>query len=233
MKNFNTHLSAAGPMSNSLSVAEQEWRKLLAREDSEYFFPRSLQKINWDEEIITLNTDQCTYLFMEFAEHAGLDLERFGRQLHADGKPGRFMVAIAFRTVLEVEGFYIERPYASSLHHVPRAVLVSLGAAILGIATAKTAAISPEIGGTISGIGSLLINILSARALDDKPKPYDFYGELILELLDPVQPVSVTILQQQTRFHEAVLRKIIEELEKKNAVRRIFMGSDVGIIRNC
>ena len=226
-------MPASEAISDRLNFAEQEWIKILAREDSEYFYARSLRKIKWDKETITLSTDQCTYLFMEFAEHAGLDLERFGRQLHAENKPGRFIVGIAFRTVLEIEGFYVERPMASSLHHVPRTVLISLGAAILGIATAKTAAFSPEISGTISGIGSLLLNILSNRAIEEKPKPFDFYGELILELIDPIQPTLITSLQQQTNFHETVLLKIIDELEKKDAISRIFIGSEVGVIRNC
>lgn len=215
-------------------AAKEEWEKLLLSEDSEFAIYRASREIHWDEEIITLNTDQCVFLFMEFAEHVGLDVERFGRQLHSEGKSGRFMVGIAFRTILEVEGYYVERPNFSSMHRVPREVLVTLGAAILGIATAQAGAVSPEVGGAISGIGSLLINLLSARAVEDKPKPFDFYGEFILKLLDPIEPVSMTKLQEQTKFHETVLRKIIADLEEKDAIRRVVMDAhEIGLIRHC
>ena len=215
-----------------LLAAEEIWKKVIALETSEYFMHRRIQKNDWNKDTLTLSTDECVFLFMEFAEHVGLDVERFGRQLHSDGASGRFLVGIAFRTVLEVEGYYIERLGASSRHQVPRTVLVTIGAAMLGIATAKAGAFSPEVGGAISGIGSLLINLLSARAEDDTPKPLDFFGEFVLNLLDSSEPTTFASLQVQTRFHDTVLLKILVALEEKGAIRRVVMdASNIGFVR--
>lgn len=218
--------------SDLLEIAHKEWEKMLSRTDSKYFVYRRFSEIKLDDEVITLSTDECVFLFMEFAEHVGLDVERFGRQLHAEGKPGRFLVGIALRTVLEVEGYYVERPGASSRHQIPRKVLIVLGAAILGFSGARAGMVHPELGGVLGGVASLLISLLAARALDDKPRPFDFAGEFILALLDPVVPVSMASLQEQTNFHETVLTKIIADLEARGAVSRIVMaGNEIGLIR--
>src|ERR1700752_527864 len=70
-------------------------------------------------------------------------------------------VGIAFRTVFEVEGHYVEIPTAFTLHKVPTRFLIVVGAVLIGISTGKAAQIHALLGGAVGGAASLLINILA------------------------------------------------------------------------
>ncbi|HDR9128361.1 TPA: hypothetical protein QDB31_005456 [Burkholderia vietnamiensis] len=195
--------------------ANQHWIDLLSQSSTKYSW-LGYRGLKWSSEELTLTTDQCVTLMMDFAQSVGVDLPQFGRKLSGeddDDGGSEFLVGIALRTILEVDGYYVERPNASSRHFVPKDVLIAIGAAVIGIATGESTALGPIVSGAIGGVGSLLINILASRYSTSERQRVDFYGELLLQLVEDHQPVSRMALLEYTRFHAAVLDKILSKLE--------------------
>lgn len=116
------------------------------------------------------------------------------------------------------EKYYIEIPNACTSYKVPKKFLIVFGATLIGIVTSKTSQMDPIIAGTFSGIGSLLINILSDRYASDKNYEVDWLEEFILKVLEINGVLTFEELKRKTNIYGKTLRKTINDLEKKDLI---------------
>jgi DNA-binding transcriptional ArsR family regulator len=182
--------------------------------------------LDFSKDEVELGTNDFVYLMMEFAEEVGIDLKEYGKRLVEDDVPEkhlRFHPAIALRTVFEVEGYYVEIPNAYAHYKVPKQFLIVIGAALIGIAAGKATQIDAAIGGAISGVGGLLINILAVRylQLQSPAKPeITWTEEFILKILEARGEQSVKELQKHTKLYRKTIKETLDKLYKKDLVER-------------
>lgn len=175
-------------------------------------------RIDFAKDELQFNTDDFVNLALDFAEQAGIDLKRYATNLTSDEQASEFVVGIALRTVFEVERHYEEIPGAFSIYTIPKQFLIVLGAAIIGIATAKTAQLDPILAGSISGVGSLLINILAARYIEKGDSEVDWLEEFVLQVLEEYGIQSFRELREKTFIHPELLKKVLSGLKEKQLV---------------
>lgn len=181
-------------------------------------FARFGYGIDFCEETPRFGTDDFGTLMMDLAERVGVDLTSAGRLLNPyDGNAGT--IGIAFRTVFEVEGHYIECPDAYTIYRVPRDVVFTIGAVLVGIATARTAHLQPEIAGTVSAVGSLLLNIISSRMAESKPPRLHWMEEFILRVVADRGSITYKELKRYTRLHRTMLDVWLTALVQKDLLR--------------
>jgi hypothetical protein len=175
--------------------------------------------IDFSKDNLELNTDDFVDLTMDFAEEVGIDLKRFAVNLTSNEDASEYVVGVALRTMFEIEGHYVEIPHAFTVYKVPKQFLIVLGAAIIGIATAKAYELDPILAGSIGGVGSLLINILAARYLEKGKPQIDWIEELVLQVLEEYGIQSFKELKQKTHIHPPLLKKVLKSLVKQDLVK--------------
>jgi len=174
--------------------------------------------INFSESKVTLNTDDFIYLILDFAEEVGIDLRLFANKLTGQKEASEYTVGIAFRTVFEVEGYYKEYPYASTEYQVPKKFLIILGAALIGVTTAKVSQMDTVLAGSASGAGSLLINILAERYANETEPKVNWLEEFVLQVLEKYGIQSFNELRRVTNIDSELLKKVLNDLKKKNLI---------------
>jgi hypothetical protein len=147
--------------------------------------------------------------------------KRVGNNIREDRL--KFHAGVAFRTVFEVEGHYVEFPNAYAIYKIPKQFLIVMGAALIGMATGKAFEIGPITGGVVSGVGGLLINILAARYLQlrspDEPE-VTWTEEFILKVLEQRAEQSLRELQKHTKLYRKTIKETLDSLYKKNLVEK-------------
>lgn len=160
--------------------------------------------------------------FTLVAIEAGIDVQVYGTRLNPKAASPENVPGIAFRTVAEAAGVYAENPGALTLFKVQRAFLVTMTAALIGIATGK-AIDDPTLAGALNGVGALLINILSQRYLEDGAEPEtDWLEEFILTTLERHGPQSIVELHTLTHIHRPLLTRTLRALIRKKLVVRAY-----------
>jgi hypothetical protein len=176
------------------------------------------KRIDFTKDELQFNTDDFIGLTMDFAEQVGIDLKRYATNLTSGDKASEFIVGVALRTVFEVERHYVEVPGAFCIYPIPKQFLIVLGAAIIGIGTAKAAQLDPILAGSISGVGSLLINILAARYVEKGDQEVDWLEEFVLQVLEEYGIQSFKELREKTFIHPELLKKVLRGLQTKELV---------------
>lgn len=213
-------------MSESLMEASLEaWQRILQREPTRYpLF--TANGMDFSKPEVELGTNDFVFLMMEFAEEVGFDLTDYGRKLVGNNVREdklKFHAGVAFRTVFEVEGHYVEFPHAYAIYKVPKKFLIVMGAALIGMATGKAFEIDPIIGGVVSGVGGLLINILAARYLQLQPlgePEVTWTEEFILKVLEHRGEQSLKELQRHTKLYRKTIKETLDSLYAKNLVEK-------------
>ena len=199
------------------------WQRILQRG---FKYPVLTARIDFSQDEVELGTNDFVFLMMEFAEEVGIDLKRYGRWLVGEGvREDRliFHPGVALRTVFEVEGYYVEIPDAYALYKVPKQFLIVIGAALIGMVAGKTTHLDPVIGGALTGVGSLLVNILAARylQLQESGKPeVTWTEEFMLKVLESRGEQSVRELQKYTKLYRKTIKETLDGLYKKGLVER-------------
>jgi hypothetical protein len=181
--------------------------------------------IDIDKAEVQISTDGFIFLMLVYAESIGIDTVEFGKKLVESDKRDellRIHTAIAFRTIFEVEGHYVEVPNACTLYKIPTKFLIVVGVAMIGIATGKASQIDPVLGGAVGGVGSLLINILAARYMNQYPEKQKitWTEELILRVLEIHGEKSLKDLRKQTRLYKQTIKETLESLDKKGFIEK-------------
>jgi hypothetical protein len=201
---------------STYELAAQMLREIVAGGPTR--FARFGYGIDFSEDAPQFGTDDFATLMMDLAERVGIDLPSLGSQLNPySGNAGT--VGMAFRTVFEVEGHYVESPGAYTISRVPRDVVFTIGAVIVGLVTARTAHLQPEIAGTVSAVGSLLLNIISSRMTESRPPPLHWMEEFILRVVEEHGEVSYGQLKRYTKLHRTMLDTWIKALVQKELLR--------------
>jgi len=179
------------------------------------------ERLKWTAEVGDFMPEDISDLLMDYAEEAGVDLHRLGSALAPTSSHPEYEVGLALRTVLESAGIYTEVPGALTYSQVSRKVLLIIGAALIGIATAKTARSDPALAGTVGGVGGLILNIMAAR-YDQRPLDpgTDWLEELVLRILEELGIQSFGELQARTNIHVPLLKKVLSELRRKGLVEQ-------------
>jgi DNA-binding transcriptional ArsR family regulator len=204
-------------------ASRETWERILQRG---FKYPVLTARIDFSEDEVELGTNDFVFLMMEFAEEAGIDLKKFGRRLVGDGvREDRlvFYPGVALRTVFEVEGHYVEFPNAYTLYKVPKQALIVVGAALIGMAAGRANEIDPVVGGALTGVAGLLINILAARYLQlrDAEKPeVTWTEEFMLKVLEGRGEQSVRELQKHTKLYRKTIKETLDGLYEKGLVER-------------
>jgi hypothetical protein len=164
--------------------------------------------------------DHFVVFFTLAALEAGIDVKAYGARLNPKAASPEYIPGSAFRTVAQVAGVYAENPGALTLFKIQRAFLVTMTAALIGIATGK--AVDDKIlSGVLTGVGALLINILSQRYLEDGAEPEtDWLEEFILTTLERHGPQSIVELHKLTHIHRPLLTRTLRALIRKKLVVR-------------
>lgn len=212
-------------MSESLMDSSLEsWQRILQRGPTRY--PLLTANIDLEKSEVELGTNDFVFLMMEFAEEVGFDLTDYGRKLVGNSVREdvlKFHAGVAFRTIFEVEGHYVEFPNAYAIYKVPKQFLIVIGAALIGMATGKAFEIGPVMGGVVSGVGGLLINILAARYLElqaQREPEITWTEEFILKVLEHYGEQSLRELQRHTKLYRKTIKETVESLYKKNLVEK-------------
>jgi predicted transcriptional regulator len=206
-----------------LDISFEVWQKILSDEGVRNSIYSSGIDITLPE--IELGTDDFSYLMYVYAASIGIDTETFGRKLVGDKDRVEilnFHVGKALKTLFEVEGYYVEDPYAVTIYKIPSKFLIVVGAAVIGIATGKAAQLDPLLGGAIGGVGSLLINILAARYTSDSLEKVEvtWTEEFILKILENRGEQSIKELQKHTKLYRGTIKDTLESLHGKSLVER-------------
>jgi hypothetical protein len=207
------------------------WKETVSKTRLEDPFSLFAGGIDFSEPDAALGPDDFSLLMQTYCELVGMDLKEYGRKLvghtHRDDIL-KYQVGIAFRTVFEVEGYYVEAPTAFTLHKVPTRFLIIVGAVLIGIGTGKAAQINALLGGAVGGAASLLINILADRYV----RPVDqnnltWREEFVIRFLKTDDELSVTDLHRQTKLYKTVLRKTLDSLVNKQLIkqRKVLVGT--------
>jgi hypothetical protein len=176
--------------------------------------PRPDEVVFWPEDFAVF--------FTLAALEAGINVRAYGARLNPQAAKPELVPAAALRTVAQVARIYAEHPGALTLFKVQRALLVTMVAARVGIATGQVVDV-PVISGALGGIGALLINILSERYRDDGAEPEtDWLEEFILATLDRHGPRSIVDLHKLTNIHQPLLTRTLRGLIKKKLVAREY-----------
>lgn len=182
------------------------WRELVKRPDDVIF---------WPEDFVVF--------FTAVALEAGIDVRTYGTRLSPKSLHPEYIPGMALRTVAEVASVYVEHPHALTLFTVQRTFLVTMTAAIIGIATGKATSIDPTLGGAIGGVGALLINVLAQRYIETAEEPEtDWLEEFILTTLDRHGPHTVKELHDLTHIYSPLLSKTLRGLIKKQLIVRDY-----------
>ncbi len=212
-------------MSQNLTDTSLEtWQRIVQRG---FKYPVMVPSpLDFSKDEVELGTNDFVFLMMEFAEEIGIDLKEYGKRLVGEDVPEkhlRFHPAVALRTVFEVEGYYVEIPNAYAHYKVPKQFLIVIGAALIGIAAGKATQIDAAIGGAISGVGGLLINILAVRylQLQSPAKPeITWTEEFILKILEARGEQSLKELQKHTKLYRKTIKETLDRLYKRDLVER-------------
>jgi MarR family len=179
--------------------------------------------------LICLRPDEVTFWPEDFvvfftlaAVEVGIDVQSYGARLNPKAARPEFIPGAALRTVAEVAGVYEENPGALTLFKVQRAFLVTMTAALIGIATGKVVD-DPTLSGALGGVGGLLMNILAQRYLEDGAEPEtDWLEEFILATLQRHGPQSIAELHKLTHVHRPLLTRTLRGLIRKKLVARAY-----------
>lgn len=181
-------------------------RRQLAAQPNEVIF--------WPEDFIIF--------FTAAAAEAGIDVQAYGARLNPKATRPEFVPAAAFRVVAEVAGVYVEYPGALTLFKVERAFLVTMAAALIGIASGRIID-DPTLSNALNGVGALLISVLAQRYLDDGAEPEtDWLEEFILRTLQQHGPQSIIDLHKLTNVHRPLLTRTLRALIRKKLVARAY-----------
>jgi len=183
------------------------------------FSRRYCDHIDFSKSDVILDTDDFVLLTMDFAEEARIDLKRFALNLTGQKDASEYIVGIALRTVFEVEGYYKEIPFALTRYRVPKEILIILGATLIGISTAKVAQMDAILAGSVSGVGSLLIDILADRYTSESEPEVDWLEEFVLQTLERYGIQSFEELKRVTNINDELLKKVLNDLKKKNLIK--------------
>jgi hypothetical protein len=156
-----------------ITQSRSTWERIASRPDPPYPLSVALGRIDLRKEELELGTDDFALLMLAFSDEVGVDLTALGKRawLRARREEAfKFHAAVALRSIFEVEGYYAEIEGAYTLFKVPTKVLVVVGAALIGMATGEVYKLDPVLAGVVGGVGSLLINILSARYMEPDKK---------------------------------------------------------------
>jgi hypothetical protein len=207
------------------------WKETVSKTRLEHPFSLIAGGIDFSAADAELGTDDFSLLMQTYAELVGIDLKEYGRKLVGPTKRDDILksqVGIAYRTVFEVEGHYVEIPTAFTLYKVPTRFLIIVGAVLIGIGTGKAAQIHALLGGAVGGAASLLINILADRYV----RPVDqnsltWREEFVIKFLKTDDELSVTDLHKQTRLYKTALRKTLDSLVNKRLIkqRKVMVGT--------
>jgi len=218
-------------MTDSLmDTSLRTWERMLKERRSDFRVFVGADRIDLSKPEVELSTDDFVSLTMAYAEEIGIDLQEYGRKLVGDREREdslRFHAGIAFRTIFEVEGYYIEHPYAYTIYKIPTRFLIVVGAALIGIATGKAAQVDPLLGGAVGGVGSLLINILAARYIQpSEDVEITWTEEFILKFLEGRGEQSLKDLQKQTKLYKGTIKTTLERLIEKQLIqkRKVLVG---------
>jgi hypothetical protein len=187
-------------------------------------FPLSvaLARLDLRKQELELGTDDFVLLMLAFADEVGVDLTSLGKRVWLRAKREevfKLHAAVALRSIFEVEGYYAEIEGTYTLFKVPTKLLVVVGAALIGMATGEVYKLDPVLAGAVGGVGSLLINILSARYMEpDKASDLTWTEELILTLLRDSGEQSLKQLQGCTRLYKQTLKDTLASLLEKGVV---------------
>jgi hypothetical protein len=206
-----------------MDASRETWERILGRG---FKYPALTARIDLSKDEVELGTDDFVFIMMEFAEVVGVVLEEYGRRLVGDGVKEEHLIfhpGVAFRTVFEVEGYYVEIPNAYALYKVPKQFLIVLGAAMIGMAALEAGRVNSLVGGALSGVGALLINILSTRYLllrsSERPE-ISWTEEFILKVLEARGEQSVKELGKHTKLYRKTIKETLEALHGKGLVER-------------
>lgn len=215
-----------------ITQSRATWERLSARTEPPYPLSVALARLDLRKQDLDLGTDDFLILMLAFADEAGVDLTTLGKRawLRAKQEEGfKFHAAVALRSIFEVEGYYTEIEGAYALFKVPTKILIVVGAALIGMATGKVYQLDPILGSALGGVGSLLINILSARyTASDNTFEITWTEELILTLLRDTGEQSLKQLQRRTRLYKQTLKDTLASLSKKGLVESQLLPDQKG-----
>jgi hypothetical protein len=207
------------------------WKETVSKTRVEHPFSLFAGEIDFSAADAELGTSDFSLLVQTYAELVGIDLKEYGRKLVGATNSNDILeaqVGIAFRTVFEVEGHYVEIPAAFTLHKVPTRFLIVVGAVLIGIGTGKAAQINALLGGAVGGAASLLINILADRYV----RPIDqndltWREEFVIKFLKTDDELSVADLHKQTKLYKTALRKALDSLVNKGLIKqhKVMVGT--------
>jgi hypothetical protein len=169
--------------------------------------------IFWPEDFVSY--------FLDLAEASGIDVEEFGRKLDPASEHPEYVVGFAFRALCEIEDLYVEVPGACIGCRIPRAFLITVAAAMIGIATNKLGTNNAYLTGTLSGIGSLLLNILANRYSSAAHSQTDWLEELILRTIEGDGRQTARELHERTHIESRLLEKTLHRLLDKKLLMEI------------
>jgi hypothetical protein len=207
------------------------WKETVSKTRLEHPFSLFAGEIDFSAADAELGTNDFSLLVQTYAELAGIDLKEYGRKLVGSTNSNDILeaqVGIAFRTVFEVEGYYVETPTAFTLHKVPTRFLIIVGAVLIGIGTGKAAQIHALLGGAVGGAASLLINILADRYVRPISEiDLTWREEFVIKFLKADDELSVTDLHKQTKLYKTALRKTLDSLVNKKLIkqRKVKVGT--------
>jgi hypothetical protein len=207
------------------------WKETVSKTRLNHPFSLVAGEIDFSAPDAELGTDDFGLLVQTYAELVGIDLKDYGRKLVGPTTRDDILksqVGIAFRTVFEVEGHYVEIPTTFTLYKVPTRFLIIVGAVLIGIGTGKAAQINALLGGAVGGAASLLINILADRYV----RPVDqnsltWREEFVIRFLKIDDELSVADLHKQTKLYKTALRKTLDSLVDKKLIKenKVMVGT--------
>lgn len=179
------------------------------------------QRHGADEESVTFWPEDLFAFVLDLAIVTGVDIQRFARNLTLRGASPEQVVARALVNLAEIERVYNETTGALSETRVPRQFLITLAAALIGMAVGDRNAVGGLAVGALSGIGALFINLLADRYFSEADEPKtDFLEELVIKVLESEGPMSAPQIRAATYIENRLLRSTIRRLLAKHLLER-------------
>lgn len=206
-----------------LAASLAMWNFVLDKASAENPVRLFRRTIDFSESEVDLGPDDFSILMRTYADAIGIDLTSYGRALAGPQELRnellQYQVGVAFRTVFEAEGYYVEIPAAFTLHKVPTRFLIIMGAVLIGMATGKASQLNVLLYGAVGGAASLLVNILAARYVQSSNRPdLTWTEEFVLKFLKSGEPVSVADLHKLTNLNKLALKRTLDGLVQKRLV---------------